>query len=145
MLGSTRGTALQAVIDAIKNGTLNAVITVIISNKSDAGILERAKNNGINGKYIPLKNRNRVDYDKEVSETLEGYNVQLVLMVGYMRIVSNEFVTRWRDRCVNVHPSLLPEFAGGMDLQVRIQYVCYLMSLYLYYIHVVLLCVIIVI
>lgn len=65
------------------------------------------------------KGRERAAFDEEVTEALEDAGVQLVLCVGYMRILSPEFCRRWAGRCLNVHPSLLPDFAGGMDLQVR--------------------------
>ena len=118
VLGSTRGTSLQAVIDAINRGALNAKISIVLSNKSDSGILGRAQEHGLPHKHIPLLGRAREAYDEEVTRTLEQHGVQLVLMIGYMRIVSPAFTDRWNDRCLNVHPSLLPDFAGGMDLQV---------------------------
>lgn len=64
------------------------------------------------------KGREREDFDEEVSRALEDAGTQLVLCVGYMRILSSAFCHRWAGRCLNVHPSLLPDFAGGMDLQV---------------------------
>ena len=118
VIGSTRGTSLQPVIDAINRGALNAKIAIILSNKSDSGILGRARDHGLPHKHIPLGGRGREAYDEEVTRTLEQHGVQLVLMIGYMRIVSSAFTDRWNDRCLNVHPSLLPDFAGGMDLQV---------------------------
>jgi folate-dependent phosphoribosylglycinamide formyltransferase PurN len=60
----------------------------------------------------------RDDFDAQVTHLLEQENVDLVLCVGYMRILSTSFVSRWSGKCINVHPSLLPDFAGGMDLQV---------------------------
>lgn len=63
--------------------------------------------------------RERDDFDEEVSRALVDAGTQLVLCVGYMRILSPAFCRRWAGRCLNVHPSLLPDFAGGMDLQVR--------------------------
>ena len=119
VLGSTRGTDMQAVIDAIEKGTLNAKITVVVSNKADSGILDRASRHGIISKHIPVQGRSREAYDDEVNRTLEQHGVQLVLMIGYMRIVSAAFTDKWLDRCMNAHPSLLPDFAGGMDLQVH--------------------------
>jgi phosphoribosylglycinamide formyltransferase 1 len=119
VIGSTRGTDMQAVIDAIEAGQLNAKITIVLSNKKDAGILERAAKHNIVSKYVPVNGRSREAYDEDVCRQFEAAGVQLVLMIGYMRIVSEVFTNRWRDRCMNVHPSLLPDFAGGMDLQVR--------------------------
>ena len=119
MLGSTRGSSLQPIIDAIAAGTLNAKIAVIVTNKSDAGIINRAVTHNIPVVHIDAKGLSRVDYDKLVSKVLSDAGVQLVLMIGYMRITSPVFTQRWAGCCLNVHPSLLPEFAGGMDLQVH--------------------------
>lgn len=69
--------------------------------------------------FVLRKGRSREDFDAEVTQALEDEGVQLVLCVGYMRILSPTFCQRWAGRCLNVHPSLLPDFAGGMDLQVN--------------------------
>lgn len=123
VLGSTRGSSLQAVIDAIAAGSLNAVVSVIVSDKAEAGILQRATSHGIAARHISAVDgktkKTRKAYDAEVTAELLLHGVELVLMVGYMRIVSAEFTEAWRERCLNVHPSLLPEFAGGMDLKVH--------------------------
>jgi formyltetrahydrofolate-dependent phosphoribosylglycinamide formyltransferase len=124
VLGSTRGSSLQAVIDAIigSQGKLRgaAKISIVISNKSDAMILQRATLHKIRSLYLPCtKGTDRATYDRQVTAALEDEGVELVLLVGYMRIVSADFVQRWQGRCINVHPSLLPDFAGGMDLQVH--------------------------
>lgn len=119
VIGSTRGTAMQAVIDAIEAGTLHAKISLVVSNKKDAGILERATKHGIENVYISSTGLSREEYDHKVCAALEQYGVQLVLMIGYMRIVSSVFIDKYRNKCMNVHPSLLPDFAGGMDLQVH--------------------------
>lgn len=83
-------------------------------------------------RYANLKKKNkgreREDFDEEVTRALEDAGVQLVLCVGYMRILSPGFCRTWAGRCLNVHPSLLPDFAGGMDLQVT-------MGTYLHTIH----------
>ena len=124
ILGSTKGTSMQPIIDAIKSNNLHAEIVIVISNKEDSGILERAHNHNIHNKYISPYNSNskrkkNIDFDTEVTNTLRSHEVQLVLMIGYMRIVSKEFCEEWKNRCLNVHPSLLPDFAKEMDLQVH--------------------------
>lgn len=119
VIGSTRGTDMQAVIDAIEQGTINAKIELVISNKSSAGILERAMKHNIRTLHISALNKSREEHDKEVNTAFEAYDVDIVLMIGYMRIVSSAFTSRWHQKCLNVHPSLLPEFAGGMDLEVH--------------------------
>jgi formyltetrahydrofolate-dependent phosphoribosylglycinamide formyltransferase len=120
VLGSTRGTDLQAIINAIQGGRLNATVEVVVSNKKNAYILTRATEHQINSYYLPCKKgTERSDYDASVSEKLLNHNVDLVLMIGYMRIVSGSFCKTWAGKLINVHPSLLPEFAGGMDLNVH--------------------------
>ncbi len=119
VLASTRGTDLQAIIDAINSGKLNAEIACVISNKQDAYALERARNHGIETIFIDSKGKSREDYDKEIAKELEKRKVELVCLIGYMRIVSDFLVNKYRNKIMNVHPSLLPAFAGGMDLNVH--------------------------
>jgi phosphoribosylamine--glycine ligase/phosphoribosylglycinamide formyltransferase/phosphoribosylformylglycinamidine cyclo-ligase/phosphoribosylamine--glycine ligase/phosphoribosylformylglycinamidine cyclo-ligase len=119
VLGSTRGTSLQAVIDAIQAGSLNARIVMVVSNKADAGILQRAQQHGLPHLHLSPAQLSREGYDQQVIAAFEQEGVEVVLMVGYMRIVSAAFVQHYRHRCLNVHPSLLPEFAGGMDLDIH--------------------------
>lgn len=120
VLGSTRGTDLQAVIDAIKSGTLNAEVVCVISDRKNAYILERARQHGIEALFINPKGLTREEYDKLIMDEMEKRSpVDLILLIGYMRILSSQFVRRYRWKIVNIHPSLLPAFAGGMDLDVH--------------------------
>ena len=119
VLGSTRGTDLQGVIDAIGSKQLSSKISVVISNKEDAYILERAKKHNIEAVFIDSKGKKREEFDREVNSTLERYNVDLILLIGYMRILSPGFVNKWKNKIMNIHPSLLPAFAGGMDKEVH--------------------------
>lgn len=119
ILGSTRGTDMQAIIDAISIGSLSANIAVVMSNKEDAGILDKARQHNLNSLFISSQNISREEYDKQVSNALHKHHVDLVLLIGYMRILSKEFVATWRNKILNVHPSLLPAFAGGMDQNIH--------------------------
>lgn len=120
VLGSTRGTDLQAIIDAIESGKLKDVkISVVISNKEEAYILERAKKHNLEAVFISQKDKTREEFDLEVMKILDEKKVDLVLLIGYMRFLSNEFVDKWRNKIMNVHPSLLPKYAGGMDKNVH--------------------------
>ena len=121
VLGSTNGTDLQAVIDAINNKIINASIKVVISNRKNAFILKRAENHNIKAKYVTHKNKTRNEFDQEVTNHLKENNVELILLIGFMRILSNEFCHRWQDKILNVHASLLPRYAGGMDTNVHEQ------------------------
>ena len=119
VLGSTKGTDLQAVLDAVNNGLLDAKVSVVVSNRESAYILERAKNHGVPTFFIPHKGKARKEFDREMTTVLQNYGVELVLLIGFMRILSEEFCQEWRDRILNVHPSLLPKYAGGMDTNVH--------------------------
>jgi len=92
---------------------------LVVSNRSQAGILEKGRDAGIESISIPVRGRDRVAYDAEVSESLKSRGVELVLLLGYMRILSSEFVKEWEGRILNVHPSLLPRHGGLMDLDVH--------------------------
>ncbi|MGA3161383.1 MAG: phosphoribosylglycinamide formyltransferase [Terracidiphilus sp.] len=119
VLGSTRGTALQGILDAIPAGTLDAEIVLVVSDKPAAPILERAARHGICALFLNPEGFTREDYDQQVSEALRQAGAELVLLIGYMRIVSAQFVETWRGRLLNVHPSLLPAFAGLMNVKVH--------------------------
>ena len=119
VLGSTKGTDLQAILDAINNGQLDAEVSVVGSNRESAYILERAKNHGVPFFFISHKGKAREAFDREMTTVMQNYGVELVLLIGFMRILSVEFCREWRDRILNVHPSLLPKYAGGMDTNVH--------------------------
>ena len=119
VLASTRGTDLQAIIDAIESGGLDAEITIVISNKKDAYALERARKHGIEELFIDPSGKTREEFDRVVSKELGARGVELIALIGYMRYLSRWFVNKYKNKIMNVHPSLLPAFAGGMDLNVH--------------------------
>jgi phosphoribosylglycinamide formyltransferase-1 len=119
VLASTRGTDLQAIIDAIKAGALDADLKCVISNKEDAGALDKAKAAGIEAVFIDGKGLEREEFDRKVAAELDKRSVELVVLVGYMRFLSPWFVQKYWNKIMNIHPSLLPAFAGGMDLNVH--------------------------
>lgn len=119
ILGSTRGTNLQAIIEAIETKRLPARIDVVISNKEEAYILSRAKAHGIKHEFLSAKGISRDVYDQALSECLKANEVDLLVLIGYMRILSSEFVKEWENKVINIHPSLLPAHAGLMDLAVH--------------------------
>jgi len=118
VLASTRGTDMQAIIDAIRTGRLDAEIVCVISNKRDAYALERARQHGIEALFLDPKGKAQVEYDMELASELERRKVDLVLLIGYNKFLSPEFVKRFRNRIMNIHPSLLPAFPGW-DLNVH--------------------------
>lgn len=121
VLGSTKGTDLQKIIETEKLGQLKANLSVVISNKKDAYILERAKTYNIPAIHISLKNKTREMFENRVTLVLEKYHVDLILLIGFMRILSAEFCQTWKNKIINIHPSLLPKYSGGMDSSVHEQ------------------------
>jgi phosphoribosylglycinamide formyltransferase-1 len=119
ILGSTRGTNTLHIYAEIAAGRLNADVGVVISNIKKAVILSRARSAGVPAVHVPGKDRLREDFDAEVNEVLARHGCDMVLLVGFMRILSPVFCDAWKGRAVNVHPSLLPKHAGLMDLEVH--------------------------
>jgi len=117
VLASGRGSNLQAIIDAIEAKTLDATIAVVVSNKQDAVALKRAQQHGIPGMYLDPKSvvdelDPRVTYDQKILKILKEHDVELVLLAGYMKIVTPVLIDAYQSRMMNIHPSLLPSFPG---------------------------------
>lgn len=113
VLISGRGSNLQAILDAIKTGRLNAEIGVVISNRADAPGLVRARAAGIDAVYLDHRAYpSREDYDRALVAALRRHDVRLVCLAGFMRLLSREFIETFPNAILNVHPSLLPAFAG---------------------------------
>ena len=119
VLGSTKGTDLQAIINAINSGDLKAQVSVVISDRSKSYILKRARLNQIPSFFVSAKNKTRSQFDSEITKLLIKEKIELVLLIGFMRILSAEFCQRWHKKIINVHPSLLPKYSGGMDTNVH--------------------------
>lgn len=113
VLISGSGSNLQAFIDAVAEGTLNVRLSVVVSNRADAFGLERARRAGIDALCIDHKAfDSREAFDREVAQTLDRYRPDAVILAGFMRILTPEFVQRYAGRMLNIHPSLLPKYPG---------------------------------
>ena len=113
VLISGSGTNLQAIIDAIEAGKLDAKIEVVLSNKADAYGLVRARNHRIPTEVLNHKNfSSREAYDEALVALLDGRGVELVVLAGFMRLLSPVFVKAYSNRIMNIHPALLPAFPG---------------------------------
>jgi phosphoribosylglycinamide formyltransferase 1 len=116
---SGRGSNLQSLIEACADDGYPAQIALVISNKAGIQGLERAKAAGIQTYVINIKDFNSPNsFDISMIEAIKSFNVDLICLAGYMRILSDNFVDHWHDRIVNIHPSLLPSFRG-LDVQQR--------------------------
>ena len=114
ILISGRGSNMQSLIEACKNESFPAEISLVISNKENAKGLEVAKNEGITTKFINHKDfSSRVEFDRQVSKEIESHDCEIVCLAGFMRLLSGEFTKKWTGKAINIHPSLLPEFKGG--------------------------------
>jgi phosphoribosylglycinamide formyltransferase-1 len=110
---SGRGSNLQSIIDAIQAGRLDAAIAVVVSDRSDAQGLQRARDAGIDAVHLnPRSCSNRLEYDKALSALLIERRVALVCLAGFMRLVGQPMLDAFPDRILNIHPSLLPSFPG---------------------------------
>jgi phosphoribosylglycinamide formyltransferase 1 len=122
VLGSARGSDLPNIVESINKGELEglAKIVSIISDKENSGILHKAENYKIKNCYLNPAGLERADYDKKISEIFEQEGVQLITLIGYMRWLGKDFVEKYKNKIMNIHPSLLPSFPG-IDLNVHQQ------------------------
>ena len=117
ILISGRGSNMAALVDAVQDGTIaGGEIAVVISDKRNAGGLERARERGVETVVIARNGRSREEHDAEIVSELRKRGVELVCLAGYMRLLSRDFVRAFPNRIVNIHPSLLPSFPG-LDAQ----------------------------
>ena len=113
VLVSGGGTNLQAIFDAMDSGKIrNAGVEVVISNNEGAYALERAKNHGVPGFTVPRKGRTQEEFEAGLTEKLTAYRADMIVLAGFLSILSPEFVGRWPERILNVHPALIPSFCG---------------------------------
>jgi len=124
IFASTNGTDLQAIIDAIKSGQFTGVdLKFVLSNKKDCYALERSRQAGfktifINPRDSEGKLKSREEFDQECLQACREYKIDLIILIGYMRIISKILVKAYPERIMNIHPSLLPKYPG-MDLDVH--------------------------
>jgi phosphoribosylglycinamide formyltransferase-1 len=119
ILLSGRGSNFQAIHEAVAAGTLDAEIALVLSNRPDAPGIERAREYGYAAHVVDHKGfANRAAHEEEVLRLLDTVRPDFIVLAGYMRLLSAAFVERWRDRILNIHPSLLPAFPG-VDAQAQ--------------------------
>jgi formyltetrahydrofolate-dependent phosphoribosylglycinamide formyltransferase len=119
ILGSSKGTSSQLLIDDTKQGNLFATIKVIISDRKGAFILDRARQENISSIYLPLKGDNKYKYDEKIVNILRAYDIDVVYLIGYSRIVTHVLIDEYKGNIFNIHPSLLPNYKGLMDMKLH--------------------------
>ncbi len=114
VLVSGGGTNLQAIMDAMDAGKItNATLEVVISNKKDAYALERAKGKGIEAVAVSPKDyETRDEFNKALLETIDSYNLDLIVLAGFLVVLPAELVKKYENKIINIHPSLIPSFCG---------------------------------
>ncbi len=123
VLASGNGSNLQAIIDRILRGDLPAEVVCVITNRSDAFALERANNHGITAFYLNHRDfSGRAAYDAALVAALKGEGVELVVLAGFMRIITRVFLDAFPQAVMNIHPALLPSFPGLHAQQQALDY-----------------------
>lgn len=121
VLISGGGTNLQALIDNVQGGKINGEIELIISNRENAYGLTRGKLAKITSLYInPKDYPSMEDYNKRLIEEFKNKDIDLIVLAGYLKVLSKEFIEAFRDRIINIHPSLIPSFCGKGYYGVRV-------------------------
>ena len=114
VLASTRGTDLQAIIDEIKAAKMPGIeLSAVISNKKDCYALERAKEQGFETYFVSQKGKTREEFDKEMAGIIKEKQADLIVLVGYMRILSSWFVKEFKNKIINIHPAIDIKKYGG--------------------------------
>lgn len=123
VLASGNGSNFQAIVDAIKRKEINVEVSILICDKADAFVLKRAKNENI--KYILIERKSfssKNEFENAIINKLKEVNVDLVVLAGFMRIISENFVNEFPNKIINIHPSLLPSFPGIESCQQALDY-----------------------
>jgi phosphoribosylglycinamide formyltransferase-1 len=121
---SGRGSNLKVILESVAKGECPVDVKLVISDKGDAEALNIARNAGVpHVVYVdPKKFAGREQFDAECAELLDRYGCQWIVLAGYMRILSSSFVSRFRGRIINIHPSLLPSFIGAEAVEDALEY-----------------------
>ena len=123
VLASGSGTNLQAIIDKSEKGELSAKVALVLSDVESAYALERTRKHNIPAVFVDRKRfSSKKEYEKEIVKNLKEYNVDLVLLAGYMKIVGRAIINEYRNKIMNIHPALLPSFPGLSAWRQAIDY-----------------------
>ena len=120
---SGRGTNLQAIINAVKKGRLAVNLALVISDNKEAYALRRAKRAKIKNIFIdPQQFSVKADFEAKIIEHLEAERIDLIVLAGFIRILSSDFVARFKNKIINIHPALLPSFKGARGVKDAFDY-----------------------
>ena len=122
IVSSGRGENIRYIIEAVRSGYLPAYVGIVLTDQRDAGALRIACEYGVKSLYLDPSGLSREAYDKAMMEQLDSAGVDLVVLTGYMRILSVSFVEHYKNRILNIHPALLPSFRGMNAFQQALDY-----------------------
>jgi phosphoribosylglycinamide formyltransferase-1 len=112
VLASGSGTDLQSILDACESGQIEGKVSLVISNNHDAYALERGKKYGAEALVIDHRGKSREEHEREISAELDKFDVGLVVLSGYMRMFTQYFINKYKNKIINIHPALLPKYGG---------------------------------
>jgi len=125
ILASGNGSNFEAIAKAVKRGYIKASIKVLITDKRNAFVRERTKRNNIKDIFVdPKKFKSRTAFDKEIVRILKTEKINLIVLAGFMRILSTDFVKKFQNHIINIHPALLPAFRGERAIERALKYGC---------------------
>ncbi|MCF7870560.1 MAG: phosphoribosylglycinamide formyltransferase [Candidatus Omnitrophica bacterium] len=123
ILASGNGSNFEAIIKAVKKGFLNLDYCILVTDKRNSFVRERAKKHQIKDIFVdPKKFKSKKDFDKKLIQILNKEKIKIVVLAGYMRILSPLFLNRFKNKILNIHPSLLPSFAGKNAIEDAYNY-----------------------
>ncbi len=112
VLASGRGSNFKSILQAIEAGDLDSSVKILVTDRGNAGALRIAEEYDVNSKYIPYDRDNRRAFEEQAGDLIEENECDLIVMAGYMRVLTPYFIRRFENRILNIHPSLLPAFKG---------------------------------
>ncbi len=118
-MASTNGTDTIAIHDSIESGKLDAKFSLFLVNKPEAGAVQKAKDWGIPCEIIDYREMSKEDYETKLQKVLDSYEIDLILAIGYNKIITDAVCEKFMHKIINVHPSLLPAFGGGFNFDVH--------------------------
>ncbi|MGC9515562.1 phosphoribosylglycinamide formyltransferase [Methanocrinis sp.] len=122
VISSGRGENARYIIEAARSGYLPAEVAIVLADQQDAGALRIARDLGVEAHFLDPSGLSRAEYDQLLIDRLERAGVDLVVLTGYMRILTPEFVRHFKNRTINIHPALLPAFRGLDAFQQALDY-----------------------
>jgi phosphoribosylglycinamide formyltransferase-1 len=123
VFASGNGSNFQAIVDAVQSGRVNVNVALLVCDKPNAKVVERARQTGVPVFVFEAKQyATREDYEREILVALEQHRIELIVLAGYMRLITDVLVTPWYGKMINIHPALLPSFPGVNGIRQALEY-----------------------